>query len=173
MKPSVTKLIDQLDKPALTKWANKLGLQGIKLDDYKSEKKQDGTDRHLEIQTFLKYGILPDDEAFAGSLTRFFKDKEVLGCEVVIENDYFIGRYDVKFKYKDFVFVGDFKSNQKGVYLENKLQLGAYTMVEQCHACIIHLPDFIFHPVTYNQDAVNRFIICLSEIYNLRQKLEM
>lgn len=153
------------------KWANKLGLQGIKLDEYRSEKRDEGTDYHLAIQTYLKYGIRPDDSDFADKLELFFKDKVVIDSERVIENEYFIGRYDVKFMYRDFTFIGDFKSNQKAVYLENKLQLAAYAMVEKCNTCIIHLPNFFFHPITLEQDLYNDFLISLRKIYDLKSRL--
>lgn len=170
MKPSVTKLIELLDKPALLKWANKIGLQGIALDDYRSEKKESGTDYHLAVENFLKFGILTDDDLLNSKMQKFFSDKEVLGVEVGIENEHFQGRYDVKFKYKDFIFVGDFKSNQKGVYFENKLQLSAYTMCEPAHACIIRMPDFLIHPVTLDE-RYQKILINLSNIYRLKSEL--
>lgn len=172
MKPSVTKLIDLLEKPALIKWANKIGLQGIKLDDYRSESRGKGTDYHLAVESFLKYGLVPEDEMLANNMQNFFKDKEVIAVEQDIENEYFVGRLDIKFKYKDFVFVGDFKSNTKGIYLENKIQLAAYAMIEKCHICIIHLPDFLFHPVSIDHNIYEEFIITLSKLYNLKQQIE-
>ena len=37
--------------------------------------------------------------------------------------------------------IGDFKSNQTNLYLENKLQLAAYRMAEPCDSvCVIDIP---------------------------------
>jgi hypothetical protein len=173
MKPSITKLIEMLDKPALLKWANKIGLQGISIDDYRNEAKQKGTDYHLAVETYLKFKIESSDEVFNEKMKQFFKDKEVISVEQVIVNDYFTGRYDIKFKYNDFTFIGDFKSSQKGVYFENRLQLAGYTLSEKdCYACIIHLPEFVFHPVTFDNDLYHKFLITLSELYELKAKID-
>ena len=42
--------------------------------------------------------------------------------EKEIETEYFTGRYDIRFKSEDKIFISDWKSNQRYVYLENKLQ---------------------------------------------------
>jgi hypothetical protein len=174
MKPSISKLLEMLDKPALLKWANKIGLQGIPIDEYQSNSKLNGTDNHLNIENYLKFGILSGNEPFDGKMISFFKDKEIISSETSIENEYFTGRFDVKFKFKDFVFIGDFKSNTKNrIYFETKLQIAAYQMVEKCHVCIIHLPDFIFHPVSIDSLLYEDFLITLSKLYELKQRIEI
>lgn len=173
MKPSVTKLIDMLDKPALLKWANKLGLEGVKIDDYRSQKKQGGTDYHLAIENYIKFQMPSGDDSFDANMQKFFSDKVVIDSEKSFETDYFVGRYDVKLMYRDFTFICDFKSNQKGVYFENKLQLAAYAMAEKnCHVAIVHLPSFLLHPVTIDQDLYSEFLVTLSKLYNLKSKLD-
>lgn len=171
MKPSVTNLIDMLDKPALVKWANKLGLDGIKVDDYKSKAKQDGSDIHQDIENYLKFNLLPDDDLLSDRIQKFFSDKEVLAVEKTVETEHFIGRFDIKLRWKDIVFICDWKSSSR-VYFEGKLQLAAYKMAEPCdHVAVIHLPEFLIRPVDTN-DMHSDFLILLSELYELRHKIE-
>jgi hypothetical protein len=171
MKPSVTKLIDMLDKPALLKWANKIGLEGIKLDDYRSKSKDAGSSIHEQVEHYLKFGILTEDQALNDRIVNFFSDKQIIDIEKSIECEYFIGRFDVKLKWKDFIFICDFKSNSK-VYFETKLQLAAYKMAEECdHVAVIHLPDFTLRPVDLYYEHYE-FIKTLSKLFELRYKLE-
>lgn len=170
MKPSVTKLIEMLDKPALMKWANKIGLEGIKLDDYKSKSKEQGLSIHETIENYLKYGLLSDDESLNLKIQKFFSDKEVISVEQSIETDYFTGRYDIKLRWQNIEFVCDWKSNG-GVYFETKLQLAAYAMSENCHVAVIHVPDFLIRPVSIT-DIYYEFLIELSKLYDLKQKIE-
>lgn len=171
MKPSVTKLIEMLDKPALLKWANKIGLEGIKLDDYRSKSKESGTSLHEQVEQYLKFNILPDDKDLSDRIVKFFSDKEILAVEESFESDYFVGRFDVKLRWKDFVFICDFKSNS-GVYFETKLQLAAYKMASECdHVAVIHLPEFLMRPVSIYPEYY-KFMTTLSELYILKQKIE-
>lgn len=52
--PGVTTIIGQLDKPALVRWANKMGLEGIDTAKYTDEKKEIGTLAHYLILCHLK-----------------------------------------------------------------------------------------------------------------------
>lgn len=172
MKPSVTNLIDMLDKPALLRWANKLGLEGTKIDDYKSKAKESGSSTHDAIEQYLKFKIPPDDELLFDRIQKFFSDKEVLEIEKTIETEYFVGRFDVKLKWKDIVFICDFKTNGK-IYFETKLQLAAYKMADECdHVAVIHTPDLLIRPVDFNQDWYEEFLMNLSNLYQLRHKIE-
>ncbi len=172
MKPSVTQLIEMLDKPALMKWANKIGLEGIKLDDYKSKAKEQGISIHESVENYLKFGLPSEDEGLNSKMKNFFADKEIIGIEQSIETDYFIGRYDIKLKWKGFQFICDFKSNS-GVYFETKLQLSAYGMAEQdSHIAVIHLPEFLLRPVTLDEKLYGDFLINLSNLYELKRRIE-
>lgn len=171
-KPSVTELTELLDKPALMKWANKLGLNGLSLDAYRLVLRTRGTSYHSKIESFVSSGELSDDEEFNKQMISFFKDKEVLGSEVSIENEHFTGRYDIRFKYKDKIYLGDFKSNKKKrVYLENKLQLSAYSMADTGIPCVIFLPSLSIVEVSIN-DLHKEFILTLCKLYNLKQQLD-
>jgi hypothetical protein len=48
-KPSVTDICKILDKPALLKWSNKLGLEGIDLNYYQNSVLNRGIKKHKEI----------------------------------------------------------------------------------------------------------------------------
>jgi hypothetical protein len=172
MKPSVTELIEMLDKPALMKWANKIGLDGIRLDDYKSKAKSQGISLHETVENFLKYGLLSDDENINEKIKKFFSDKEVIGIEQPIENEHFKGRYDIKLKWQGLIFIADFKSNS-GVYFETKLQLAAYNMIEnECIPSVIHLPEFLIRPITVDNTLYGEFIIHLSKLWTLKKQIE-
>lgn len=161
-----------LDKPALMRWANKIGLEGIKLDDYKSKSKQSGTEIHEVIESYLKFNLLPDDELLCDKLQKFFSDKEILEIEKTIETPYFVGRFDIKLRWRDLVFICDYKSSGK-VYFETKLQLAAYRMAEQCdHLAVIHVPEFLIRPVDVSAELHEPFLKTLSELYVLKNKIE-
>lgn len=172
MKPSVTELIEMLDKPALMKWANKIGLEGIRLDDYKSKSKEQGISLHETVENYLRYGLLSDDGSINTKISKFFSDKEVISIETSVENDYFKGRYDIKLKWQGLLFICDFKSNS-GVYFETKLQLSAYNMIEtDCVPAVIHLPEFLIRPVTIDQKLYSDFIVTLSKLWSLKKQID-
>lgn len=170
MKPSVSKLIQLLDKPALLKWANNIGLQGIKLDEYRKKSLADGTSIHSQIERFIKHQVLFDKEEHQNNFNNYFANKKIIDNEKNIETEYFVGRYDIKIEYNEKTFICDFKSNQSNIYFENKLQLTAYRMAEDCDGVgIISVPDFRFIPVPI-KDFVpyEQILISLSNIYNLK-----
>ena len=172
MKPSVTKLIDMLDKPGLLKWANRIGLQGINIDDYRSDSKNSGSNIHSVVESFTKYGLLSNDEGLNQKMQKFFSDKEILEMEKDIETDFFIGRFDIKLKWHGFIFICDYKSNSN-VYFETKLQLAAYKMGTECdHLGIIHLPEFFLRPVDLDLGLYSQLLINLSSVYRLKEKIE-
>ena len=173
-KPSVTKIIGLLDKPALLGWANKIGLQGIKLDDYRKKSTESGTNLHKQIEDFILYKTPFEDKNLEVNFNEFFKDKEILEVEKKIETEWFQGRLDIKFKHNDKIFIGDFKSNQKYVYFENKLQLTAYRMAENCdNVVIISIPDFkIVHSGIRDFVPYEKILKCLSFIYTTKESLE-
>lgn len=131
-KPSVTKLIDLLNKPALVNWANRIGLQGVDVRKYRKEVMGEGKKYHKEIENFLKKKEPFSDPEMQEEFECFFSDSEILGSEKKIETDYFVGVYDIKFKdnFTETTFLCDFKLNKKQIYLAQKLQLVAYQMAE-------------------------------------------
>jgi hypothetical protein len=172
-KPSVTELISLLDKPALLNWANKIGLEGIKLEDYRKRSLQNGTSIHKQIEDFINNNHPFENKEHENNFKRYFNNKEILEIEKPIETDLFVGRLDVKFKYNNKVYICDFKTNQKNVYFENILQLCSYWMAEKCDGVgIISVPDFRFiHVSVENFNEYEKIIKSLNTIYTLKQKL--
>lgn len=172
-KPSVTELTALLDKPALLTWANNIGLQGIRLSEYRNASTKSGSNMHKIIESYLLLGVEMPDKGMQDRCKIFFSDKEILGIETKIETEYFTGRYDVKFIHKGVMYIADFKSNQKGIYIENKLQLSAYRMADGCDkVCIVSIPDFVLIPIDdINFNDCERALILLSELFTLKNNL--
>ncbi len=163
-KPSISELLQLLDKPALLYWANKQGLAGIDIKEQKKVDKAIGTDIHSKIERFVKHGEqFEEQEAFI----KFISGKEILGMEQDIETDFFTGRYDLKMKSDGLIYMVDYKKNHKAIYLENRLQLIAYSMAEPCDKfAIVSAPDFTVMPVDMpDREPYQEIIKALSHIY--------
>jgi len=164
-------LIDLLNKPALIKWANKQGLKGIDVGIFKESARQRGTSRHKIIEDFAA-GVLCEDEVMNNKMTNFFSDKKIIDTEVSFETEYFTGRYDVKLVWHDLTFICDYKSSHR-VYFENKLQLAAYRMAFPSDGlAVIHFPDLLMNPIEIDFQMYSDFLIKLSELYELKQRIE-
>lgn len=172
-KPSITELTGLLDKPALLKWANKIGLQGINIDDYKKQSTSNGTNLHKQIENYLLNGFKLDDEKIHEKCVKFFLDKNIISVEKWCENEYFLGRLDIKFEYNGETYIADFKTNCKGIYLEHKLQLSAYRMIEKSEkVAIISIPEFILIPIMdCDFNKCEQIMINLANIYNLKNEM--
>lgn len=123
-KPSVTELLDLLAKPALISWANKQGLAGIDVAAARKQAKTEGLSLHEQIErkTF-------DDPLHQYNFERFMADKELLDQEVQIETEWFVGRYDARVRWRDQIWMIDYKkASRPTVYFEHRLQLAAYGM---------------------------------------------
>lgn len=170
-KPSITELLKLLDKPALLSWANKQGLAGIDISVKKQEWLNAGISIHSQIQEFVNHGTqfahIGDQDRFKS----FISGKQILGIEVGIETEWFIGRYDMKLKWGNKIYIVDFKRNHKSIYFENKLQLVAYGMAEQCDCyAIISVPEFsIMNFKLDNSEPYIEIIKSLSNIYKQKQ----
>jgi hypothetical protein len=173
MKPSISKLLDLLNKPALMKWANKIGLQGIELDKYRAQMQGDGTSLHKQIENWLKYKTPFENSSFQKRCEDFFSEKEVLSLEEKIENDMFTGRLDIVYKHNGLVYLCDFKTNHTKLWLENKLQLTAYRMSKTCDkVAIIGIPEFNVIEANIEDFKPYEMILkALSDIYNLKTLL--
>ncbi len=168
-KPSVTKLIGMLDKPALMYWANKQGLAGIDIKKERARTKSEGNSLHKQIETRQF-----DDPRHAHYCDNFMRDKEVVRSEGKIETEWFVGRYDCRMKWRSAEFIFDWKSSGK-LYFESKLQLAAYGMAEPANGYgIVSVPDFHFIDAKIDRD-IGRYwdiLIALSKIYALRWEIE-
>ena len=171
-KPSVSKLLDLLNKPALMYWANNLGLEGMSLKKYRKRRLSLGTSLHKQVEYFLVDGLIPDNELLKNNFIDFFTDIEVLGVEQKVENEFFQGRYDVKLIKDGKTYICDFKSKFKKPYLEQYLQLTAYRMIENVdNIAVISLPDFRFVDISLPDYTIHEnILINLSNIYNLKKR---
>jgi hypothetical protein len=175
-KPSVSNLISILDKPALLKWANKIGLEGIHIDDYQKQSKSDGISHHNQIENFVKYNIEFEDKNLGLRWSHFVKDKEIIAIEQKIESDFFIGRLDCVLKYKDQMYICDFKSTKYDkIFFEQKLQLVAYKICYPNYKiAIVKLPYLEFFEVDIDSDFeyYKNILIALSVIYENKLKIK-
>lgn len=173
-KPSVSELLALLDKPALLNWANQQGLKGINIQKERSKWLKSGLSIHSQIEHYIKDRVpflnIEDQERFLN----FIKDKEIISFETKIETEWFQGRYDIKLKWNDKVYIMDFKSNQKAIYLENKLQLIAYSMAENCDSfAIVGVPNFnIVEVEIQDREPYIEIIKSLSNIYKYKKQIE-
>lgn len=160
-----------LNKPALIKWANKMGLKGVDVSVYRDSARSKGSSRHKAIEDFAN-GVLCEDEEMNQKMISFFSDKQIIDTEVSFETEYFTGRYDVRLSWNDYVFICDYKSSHR-VYFETKLQLAAYKMACPCDKlAVIHFPDLLMNPVDINIERYSEFLIKLSELYTLKSEIE-
>lgn len=170
MTPTVTQLIDLLNKPALLKWANKIGLEGVRLDDYRAKSKGDGTDKHKLIENDLLHGIEYDNEQFKKFKSRY----EILKVEPVIECEWYHGRADVLLQRAGVTFLYDFKNSER-IYFEQVLQLVAYKRVLKCDKVgIVNTTSFIENIVPLTETSERHHVKILSalvQIWNCKKEL--
>lgn len=167
-KPSVTKLVDMLDKPALVRWANRQGLLGIDIDKERQRTKAAGTSMHEQIET----GAFVE-QAHARNFGRFMEGKEILRSEGAVETEWFVGRYDCKMRVDGLDYIIDYKSSQ-AMYFETRLQLVAYAMAEPCdRLAMVSVPDFYMIEANMADRAkYEDILIALAKIYALRWQIE-
>ena len=171
-KPSVSKLVKILDKPALVGWANKIGLEGVNLKAYRTKAMADGTNIHAQIHAFLADKKPFDDLKTQNNFKKFMSNKKILGTEKDIETSFFVGRYDIKLGINGKTWMCDFKKSD-GIHLDNTLQLVAYRMAEKTDCiAIIKTPEFTFHPINIkNYNPYENILEALYIIYMNKQLL--
>ncbi len=173
-KPSVTELISLLDKPALLNWANKQGLLGIDINKARQKYMNEGVSIHSQIEKYIKNKTPFLSEQDQINFNNFISDKEIMESEIDIETEWFTGRFDIKYKHQDKIFIADFKQKQKGLYFENKLQLIAYGMGSTCdNFAIIGVPEFNIIPVEIdNREPYEQILKSLSTVYMNKKYIE-
>lgn len=173
-KPSVTQLLDLLAKPALIGWANKQGLAGIDIEVTRKKSLQDGTSIHNQIENYCKGEGDFIEERDRNRFNQFMQDKKILFIEKQIETEWFIGRFDAMLEVEGKPLIVDYKSGFTGkVYLENKLQLIAYTMAEPADMAIVGVPQFYISPVIIkNREPYETLLKSLSNIYYAKKEIE-
>ena len=168
-KPSVTDLLDLLNKPALISWANKLGLQGIDVKQKRRKSLDAGTSIHVQIEA----GVF-EREIDAMSFAQFLQGKEILSSEQDIETEWFVGRYDVHLSDGGIEYICDYKRGFKDkVYLEHKLQLIAYTMAIPARMALVPVPQFHLIPIEiHDRRPYEQMLVHLSHIWQLKKEIE-
>lgn len=173
-KPSISDLLKLLDKPALLSWANKQGLLGIDIAKERNKWLNAGTSIHSQIENYIRKGEPFISETDQSYFKAFICDKEILGMEHDVETEWFTGRYDLKTKWRDKVYIMDYKNKSKRIYFENKLQLIGYGMAEQCDSfAVVSVPSFtVMNFKVENRAPYEEIIKCLSKIYTLKSELD-
>ncbi len=138
--PSVTTVLNELNKPALISWANRIGLDGIDMNKYKDELADVGTLTHYFIICRLKDEV-PDISEYTPEQVQLAEDcfKQyiewesknpvmcVLAEEPLISERYqYGGRLDLCAVCNKELMLADFKTNAKGIFPEMIYQVSAY-----------------------------------------------
>jgi len=142
----VTTVTGVMNKPALLKWANRIGLEGIEMDAYVDELASIGTLAHAMVEAYLK-GQQFDTAAFSQdqidgaelSVLSFYEWEKhqhfkVLNSEMqlVSEKLQVGGTCDCYCELNGQKTLLDFKTS-KGVYDDHFTQVAGYTMIlEDC-----------------------------------------
>jgi len=138
----VTTILQVLNKPFLLAWANKLGLEGIKMSDYVDNLADIGTLAHSIVEarltkTEVDYSdYSPNQRKLAEvSAAKFFdwqtKNKfEVIKCELQMVSDIhlFGGTIDIYCMLNDKKTLIDLKTS-KAIYPEHFIQTSAYRIL--------------------------------------------
>ena len=137
--PGTTTIIGLLAKPALLKWANNLGLQGIDCFKYRDDKAEIGTLAHYLIMCYLK-GEKPDTKDYTAnqinqaenSILSFWEWEKshplkpiLIETPLVSEKYCYGGTIDLLAEVNGDVCLIDFKTG-KGIFPEMGYQLAAY-----------------------------------------------
>lgn len=137
--PNVSKILSVLNKSALVKWANNLGLQGIDSSKYTDKMANIGTLAHAMICAHLMKQKMdtsefsPSDVSLAeNAVIKYFeweKDKEIepimIEAPMVSKELRYGGQVDLYCKLNGTYTLIDFKTS-KGIYPEMMYQLSAY-----------------------------------------------
>ena len=130
--------------------------------------KQQGNNKHNEIEYFLKYG-----ELFEGyeKLEKMLSEYEVIGVEYPVNNEHIRGRIDLVLKKNNEIIVCDFKRN-KNIYLSTKLQLSTYKHILNADKiAYINFEKFELIEVNINTDKYYQLVKRLYQIYILLKDL--
>lgn len=172
MKPSVTQLISLLDKPWLLKWANKIWLEWIKLEEYQKKSTNDWISLHKQIENKIRDWTTLENPIHEKRYNELFRNNPKLISEENIETEYFVWRIDLIIEWKE-KYICDFKSSWS-VYFAQKLQLAAYRMAKPWYKTwIIQIPEFIFKNIEIEQNEYEKIIIALYQIWTVKNNLNI
>lgn len=108
---SVSKILQELHSESIVFWANKIGLEWIRLSEYRKKSTSKWIEWHSTIQDRIK--------------KEGYKDYNLIWIEVVLEDEYICGRADIILEKDGVHYIFDFKSSSD-IYLSQVLQLLAY-----------------------------------------------
>jgi len=193
--PGATTILSVLNKPALVKWANNLGLKGIDSNSYVDSMATIGTLAHYMIECYLKketpvlIEYSPAEISLAeNSVLKFYEWEKYHTYELIFseknlvsENYQYGGCLDIYWKLDGKYTLTDLKTC-KAIYTEQHTQLSSYRQlliengfpVEECNILRIGRDE------TEGFDFINsknldlhfeKFKHCLS-IYNLNKELK-
>jgi len=193
--PGVTTICGILNKPALVRWANNLGLQGIDSSKYVSELADIGTLAHYMIQCHLQK-TKPDPSDYSANQidkaeNAFLKylewekhqDLQVIFCEEMLIHEElgYGGTVDLYCILNGKKTLVDFKTS-KGIFPEHFLQVaGGYKpllsanglLVEDCKILKIGRDEsegFDCHSIPNQREYKRMFAHCLL-MYKLKKKI--
>lgn len=194
----VTTVCGVLNKPALLQWANKIGLQGIEMNEYVDDKANIGTlghdlcTCHLQNKTVSFDGYAKSQIDQAHQAFNSFKDwydshkVELISAEqpLVSENYQYGGCYDVYAKVDGKLTLLDFKTGS-AIYPEHILQVaGGYGLLFQENNMPYDQVRILNIPRTDNENwgelivntkqrelAERMFLLC-REMYELQRELK-
>jgi len=137
--PGVTTITGILNKPALVKWANNLGLQGIDSSSFVDEKAKIGTLAHEMLMHYFR-GTTPDlsdatpnqIELAENSVLSYYEWEKGHDVEPILVEQKFVsekyrygGALDLYAKVDGTLSLVDFKTG-KGIFKEMGIQLAGY-----------------------------------------------
>lgn len=195
---SVTTILNELNKPALVRWANRLGLQGIDSTKYKDELAEIGTLTHYLIMCRMheeepevdEYSLKQID--LAQECYQKYINWEALNpirpimseVPLISERYQYGGTPDLYALCDKDLIIVDFKTNAKGIFDENVYQVAAYEnlfiengyRVTRVHILRIGRQDregFEEKIVTRSElDAGFEIFLRCNDIYRLKKGLE-
>ncbi len=192
--PGVTTFLQVLNKPALVKWANNLGLQGIDSNKYVDNLADVGTLAHTMIMAYLKGEEVDTSEysqtqidlaenSFISYLewAKSHKIEPILVEEPLVSEEYrFGGTPDLIAVVDGVNTLIDFKTS-KALYPEHNIQVAAYWSLvlehsyEVSEVLILRIgrdadEGFEIRPVVNLKDNWELFTHCLA-IYELQKQL--
>ena len=192
--PGVTTILSVLNKPALVKWANNLGLQGIDSSKYRDEMADIGTLAHLMILNYFK-GIETDTSDYSKTqidlaencLLSFWEWEKQHKIQVILAEGQLVsiiygfgGTIDLYCLLDGTPTLVDFKTG-KAIYPEMFYQLAAYKylLTESCSTLNCRIlrigrsedEGFEERVVTDTSKQWEIFQHCLA-IYNLKKEVK-
>jgi len=159
---AVTKLTSMLHKEGLLFWANKIGLKGISLSEFRIDSSKKGINIHESIKNYLKNGVPFEGQT---QLDLCLADCEIISVEEKINNGFIVAIPDLLVRKNGKKIVVDFKSSNE-VYLEQKLQTSTYKeMLGFDEVAIVNFTEWKFNVIQIDTKKYFDIVRFLYKIY--------